>query len=95
MEIDHWDGDGLNNRASNLRPASHDVNVRNAKMPINNTTGATGVILHKQRGRFVAQISVAGRTRHIGLFNTVEEAANAYAKKKKEIGYTNRHGEPA
>jgi len=42
-EIDHIDGDKLNNRIKNLRSVSHSENMRNAKKYPSNTSGVTGV----------------------------------------------------
>jgi hypothetical protein len=41
--VDHEDGDGRNNKISNLRLVTHAVNMRNCKMRIDNKTGVTGV----------------------------------------------------
>jgi hypothetical protein len=45
--IDHIDGNYLNNKISNLRCVTHVVNTRNAKKNKTNTSGITGVCLHK------------------------------------------------
>lgn len=42
-KVDHIDGDTCNNRVSNLRVVSEDVNQRNRAMPKSNTTGYAGV----------------------------------------------------
>lgn len=43
MEIDHADGNGLNNRLSNLRLVDHSENMKNCRLGKNNTSGFRGV----------------------------------------------------
>ncbi|MCO1498261.1 HNH endonuclease, partial [Limosilactobacillus reuteri] len=45
---DHRDGDGLNNRRANLRPATAVQNGYNCAKYKNNTSGVKGVSFHKQ-----------------------------------------------
>jgi hypothetical protein len=40
----------------------------------NNTSGITGVYLHKTTGKWMSYIRVEGRMRYLGLFETKEEA---------------------
>ncbi len=76
--IDHRNGDGLDNRRSNLRPATYAQNGANRRLSSHNTSGFKGVVLKKSTGRWVAQIRVAGEQRHIGTYPTAEDAARAY-----------------
>lgn len=79
---DHKDGDGLNNRRSNLRLADNSKNQQNsAKVPSNNRLGIKGVRVMDGRykvKRFRAQIAVNKQNIFLGLFETVEEASEAY-----------------
>jgi hypothetical protein len=77
-EIDHKDGNPLNNRWLNLRDASHAQNMRNKKMPSNNTTGLKGVI--KRDAKFTARISHDGRNIWLGTYDSAQEAHAAYDK---------------
>jgi hypothetical protein len=74
--IDHIDGDPGNNRIANLRAATHTQNMANSGMRRNNRSGAKGV--RKRGERFLVQIAIDGKLRHIGSFPTLEEAAQAY-----------------
>lgn len=86
VEIDHRNGDGLDNRRSNLRFATKSQNGMNRGKQRNNTTGYKGVgLLH---GRFTASIERDQRRYHLGSFDTPEEAAAAYA-----VAAANLHGE--
>ena len=77
-EIDHVDGDRSNNRWANLREASHSENGCNKPPPRSNTSGFKGVYFDRFAGRWKAQIKFAGRRRHLGRFDTPEEAHAAY-----------------
>ena len=74
-EIDHRDGDGLNNRRQNLRRAGPAENRRNRAIQRNNRSGFRGV--HRHPYGWVARIG-KGRDRYLGLFSTLIAAAQAY-----------------
>lgn len=78
MTVDHWDGDGLNNRRSNLRVATKAQNNRNQRLTDRNTSGYKGVSWHKGDKRWRACIHVNNRYVHLGHFLTIEEAHLAY-----------------
>lgn len=86
VEVDHKDGDGLNNRRSNLRLATHKQNMGNMRKHRNNTSGYTGVSRHpRDRGRWRAVIMVDGKQRYLGVFRDKESAAEAYAEAARRI----------
>lgn len=88
LSVDHVNSDGLDNRRSNLRLATHAQNCRNQRRPRTNKSGFKGVYWHKKAKRWNAQIK-AGQTRfHLGLFDTPEEAHAAYCEASKKY-----HGE--
>lgn len=74
--VDHRNGDGLDNRRENLREATAQQNSANRQRNLNNASGFKGVGLDGRRWR--ARIQVAGSPRHLGFFDTPEEAAKAY-----------------
>lgn len=86
--IDHIDGNGLNNRAANLRYATKSQNGMNRGLTSKNTTGYKGVHFYKSRGNYTANIAVNGKLKCIGYFETAEEAHKAYKKAAKKL-----HGE--
>lgn len=79
-QIDHIDGDGLNNRLANLRPCTHAQNQHNRSAYKTNKSGFKGVRMAKGGRRWRAEIKINGKSKHIGQFATVEEAHAAYAK---------------
>lgn len=77
--IDHKDGDGLNNRISNLRKASQSENSQNRRTRADNQTGLKGVQL-RPNGTWRARIFLEGRSVNLGHFPTAEEAHDAYVR---------------
>jgi HNH endonuclease len=83
--IDHRDGDGLNNRRSNLRPATHQQNSGNVRKIRRKTTSRyRGVSLHKC-GRFLVQIRNGRERISVGLFVSEIDAARAYNRAASKI----------
>ena len=77
-EIDHKDQNPANNRLDNLRVGTHQNNQCNRTSQANNTTGYKGVTLHRD-AKWAAKIKVYGKTYHLGLYHSAEEAHSAYA----------------
>ena len=80
--IDHIDGDKLNNSIENLRWVSHSENMLNKK---NYGKYKKGVRYHKKRKKFYSQITLNGKSAHIGYYETEEEAHESYKQKFLEI----------
>jgi hypothetical protein len=78
--VDHIDGDGLNNRRSNLRLASSAENNRNRRVQRNNATGFKGVSYDRGMKRFGARIYIQKTLTRLGWFDTAEEAHRAYCE---------------
>jgi len=76
--VDHVDRDGLNNRRSNLRAATIQQNGHNQQIHRRNTSGYKGVTWNKKGAKWQAQIQTNGKRKHLGWFDTREEAAIAY-----------------
>lgn len=84
MVVDHIDGDGLNNRRSNLRVCTRSENSRNQRKSSNNTTGFKGVYWLPRDNRFLAKLFVNGKSKQVGSFMTAIEAAKAYNEAAKK-----------
>jgi hypothetical protein len=80
VEIDHIDGNGLNNTRSNLRTATHQQNMYNIGPRSDNASGFKGVSLNKKTQTWQARITVNGKQAHLGCFPSPEDAARAYDK---------------
>jgi len=83
--VDHIDGNKQNNCLSNLRWATHAENSWNRKKRKDNTSGYTGVSFHKRDGKWQAYIRVDGKRKHLGSFDTPEEAAAVYREAAREL----------
>lgn len=77
--IDHIDGNGCNNAWKNLRDVTHNQNMWNAKLFHNNTSGYRGVSFINSHGKWRAAISVNGKKRHLGYFESPELAHAAFS----------------
>ena len=77
LDIDHENRNRSDNRFVNLREATRRQNVHNQPARRTSQTGIKGVYPHKQSGKYAASLKRTGRPRHIGFFDTVEEAAEA------------------
>lgn len=78
VQVDHVDGNGLNNVRSNIRLATPSQNTGNRRLSVCNTTGYKGVSWDKGTGKWRARIKLNDKERHLGLFNDPWEAAQAY-----------------
>jgi hypothetical protein len=78
--LDHVDGDGTNNRMSNLRLASNSQNMANRRKNVNTTSPYKGVCLvkKKQARPWLARIQKDKKRIELGYFSTAEEAFAAY-----------------
>lgn len=84
--VDHINGDQLDNRRSNLRLANHSENARNRGVTRRNKTGYKGV--QWEHGKWSAYITHNYKLIYLGRFDTPEEAHDAYKKAAVEL-----HGE--
>lgn len=76
-EIDHINGNPMDNTWGNLREASRVQNMCNTKLYTTNTSGVAGVNYHKLSGKWRARIMIRGRDTIIGYYNSIDEAAAA------------------
>ena len=83
--IDHIDRDTLNNRRSNLRPATNSQNLHNRGRDRNNTSGYAGVSYIKASGKYRAYVYDMGKQIYLGTFDDPAEAAKVRNKAKRKI----------
>ena len=85
--IDHMDGNGQNNDVKNLRLVTASENKLNSKINKNNKSGHKNISFNKECKKYVCQISINRKHKHIGKYNTLEEALkarNSYIEHLKE-----------
>lgn len=87
--IDHIDGDPGNNRWGNLRSVSSAENSRNKTRSRANTSGRTGV--YREGARWRASIRDARQLRHLGRFDSFEEACGARERAELELKFHRNH----
>ena len=85
QQVDHINGDGLDNRRSNLRIATQSQNNANRRISHRNSSGFKGVSWAKRERRWCASIKIGGKSRGIGYFRDREEAARAYDARALEL----------
>lgn len=91
-EIDHINGDRMDNRISNLRDVTRLQNTRNKRQLDSNTSGVTGVSMNRSTNRWRAYISIQGKRHHIGYYSTLDEARSARKSAEFKIGFHENHG---
>lgn len=84
-EIDHIDGNGRNNRISNLRDAPHAQNSQNLSTRSTNKSGMIGVSWMKSYQKWEAYIWVNYKKKNLGYFDDLQEAGAAYLNAKQEL----------
>lgn len=87
-EVDHIDGNSLNNQRKNLRICTRSENAMNTGISKTNTSGFKGVMWHKRDKAWRAGIKKKGKHIHLGNFKDKEEAIEA--RRKGEIKYHGR-----
>lgn len=95
VEIDHIDGNTINNHPANLRAVTRTINCRNTRKPSHNTSGYTGVSYRKDTNKYRAYIKIDQKQIIIGSFSTAyvaHEARQEWIAARPELGFTTRHG---
>jgi hypothetical protein len=85
LQVDHIDGNGLNNQRDNIRAVTPSQNSQNQRIKANNKSGIKGVRWDKIRCKWVAEIGVNRKGVHLGRFDAKEDAASAYATASARI----------
>jgi hypothetical protein len=92
MMIDHEDGNGLNNRLSNLRLVTRSGNAKNMRRRLQNTSGTSGIAWCKQTKTWKCRVRSEGREVWIGRFSSIDEAKSAVFKARLDHGFHQNHG---
>lgn len=86
MDVDHINGNDLDNRRSNLRVVTRAENRANSKGRRDSASGLKGTTFIKAKNRWRATITVRGVLHHLGSgFKTAQEAHEAYLAAAKRL----------
>lgn len=91
-QVDHIDGNGLNNIWTNLRPVTCGENHKNRRKYARNTSGTAGVHWSTAKRRWQAAIRVNGRLNDLGRFHNKEDAIAAREAGELLYGFHKNHG---
>ena len=91
-EIDHINHIRNDNRISNLRETTKKENQRNRAISPRNTSGVTGVCVHKRDGGWRAQIRMNWRTFNLGRYDNIFDAICARKSAELKYGFHENHG---
>ncbi|ELN0130404.1 HNH endonuclease [Klebsiella pneumoniae] len=83
--IDHINHNRTDNRLSNLRDVPISVNASNVSDRSSSASGYTGVTWCKSSKKWRVKIQVNGRHYHIGRFEKLSEAVQAYSSAKAAV----------
>jgi hypothetical protein len=87
MQIDHIDGNGLNNQKSNLRAATYRMNQNNQQHRATaKTSNHPGVSWREDVKKWRSQIQVKGKKFYLGSYESELDAATAYKVACAEVG---------
>lgn len=78
QEVDHRNGDKLDNRRANLRFCTRGENATNLAKRQRTTSRFKGVSWHKAAGKWAASIAAGGQKFYLGLFVDEGDAHRAY-----------------
>ena len=92
LNIDHRDGNGLNNRITNLREATVQQNGMNRKLDSRNSCGVTGVRWCKNSKKWNARITFNKQLIQLGYFLSFEDAVKVRKEAEKKYGFSDQHG---
>jgi hypothetical protein len=78
LQIDHINGDKLDNRLENLRVATNSQNQCNNRVRKDSSSKFKGVYYSKSKHKYRAHIYANGKSIHLGFYTDPLEAAKAY-----------------
>ncbi len=92
-QVDHINGNGLDNRWINLRKADSKKNAMNRRLPANNTSKIIGVYFQKKENIWTAQVKINQKNIYLGCFKNKDDAVKARKKAEIKYGFHPNHGQ--
>ena len=91
-QIDHINQDPTDNRIENLRDVTQLENLKNQALRSNNKSGYIGVHFEKSKQKYRVRVQINNSKKHIGYYNTIEEAVAARAVANINYNFHPNHG---
>lgn len=91
-QIDHINGNRMDNRWCNLRPVDIQENAKNRSVNSNSKSGIIGVRWRQDRNKWSARIYLKGKEIHLGDFEMLLEAACVRKSAEAVYGFHENHG---
>lgn len=87
FEIDHINGNRTDNRIINLRDVTHKENMTNFRKAKKNnkSSGLLGSSWNARCSKWISQIRINGKIKHLGYFSAAEDAHQAYITEKRAM----------
>ena len=83
--LDHINGNKLDNRIENLRPATVSQNNSNSTKQKRNTSGIKNVYWNKNIKKWTVIIGIDKKLKYFGSYNSIEEASEVAKQKRNEL----------
>lgn len=91
-DVDHINGNGLDNRWTNIRAVTRLENSQNRKLNSNTTSGFCGVSWNKSKSKWMVQISSNGTKHYLGYYQTLLDAVAARINASIKYNFHPNHG---
>jgi hypothetical protein len=89
--VNHIDGDKTNNSHTNLEWVSQRENICHSSLNRKTSSDFIGVEWNKKKNKWIAKLSLLGKQKYLGLFNSEMDAYYARRKAEKENGILNKY----
>lgn len=93
-QIDHINGDQMDNRFENLREATNQQNSFNRGARITSKSGIRGVSWSKAAKKWMAMGCINGKSKYLGIYESLDDARKAYhdfsIREHGEFSYVNK-----
>lgn len=84
-QVDHIDGNPLNNSVGNLRAATHILNGHNRKINVNNSSGVKNVSFCRADNKWKVTVMRGRKPHFFGGFDSLADAAAMAAQARRQL----------